>query len=106
MTTSYYDAAYLMSFHMATAKSNVLSPRKGYKDEWVVDVPWEKRKEIIEWCREHLGEPGRDRKYHWRATWALMNVKHFVYADETPRIFLRREADVTMFMLKWTGNGK
>jgi len=78
-------------------------PRKGYKGEWIIDLPQEKRKEVIAWCREHLGEPGNDRKYHWRATWALMNEYGWSH-DDKPRIFLRRESDVTLFMLKWSSN--
>ena len=89
--------------HMGIPTFKGFAPRKGYKAEWVIDIPWNKTKEVIAWCKEHLGEPGNDRKYHWRATWAVMSDLHR-YTDEKPRIFLRREADVTMFMLKWSGN--
>lgn len=78
-------------------------PRKGYKEEWVIDINRGDALEIIAWCTEHFGKPGRNRKYHWRAAWTT--IRPNVYLELNPRIFLRRGADVTMFMLRWVNNG-
>lgn len=93
---SLYSQAIDMNMDIPEVK---LIPKKGYKEEWVVNVPWHLRGEVIAWCRENLGEAGNDRKYAWRTNWPVESERGSRYA--IPRIFLRREADVTLFLLKW-----
>lgn len=64
--------------------------KEGYRGEWVIDVPLQNGNEIIKWCKEILGEPGRNRKYRWRMNYAARN-----------RIYLRNQNDVLMFRLRW-----
>jgi hypothetical protein len=73
-----------------------LKVKKGYKDEWVVDVPIGEYKEVYLWCKQTFGDPGRDRnKYRWRA--GYVPLKYY----NGYSLFLRHADDVTLFTLKW-----
>ena len=62
--------------------------------EWCIDLHsfWSERHEVIEWCKETFGPHGNHRRYKWRIN----------FQSEFPnRIFLRKESDVMLFILKW-----
>ncbi|HET8688389.1 MAG TPA: hypothetical protein VFM18_17400 [Methanosarcina sp.] len=63
---------------------------KGYRGETVITLPGHNAKEIIKWCKNTFGEPGRDRRYAWRYEFATNR-----------RIFLRTEEQVLAFRLRW-----
>ena len=71
--------------------ANKFHIRKAYHGEWAIEVLTADWNAIIKWCKETLGECGNDRKYRWRQN----------YRPEVFRIFLRNEADVTLFRLRW-----
>ena len=87
-----------------TMRTNLI-PTKGYKDEWIIDIPWQLHDEILVWCRENFGDPGRDRRYLWRTNGTATSVFDAKHNDSSEynnlRIFLRNEVDVTLFVLKW-----
>jgi len=62
--------------------------------EWQVMMfaGWEQNAEMVNWCKETFGTPGRSRKHQWR-------ILYDTYNPHT--IFLRKESDVTLFRLRW-----
>lgn len=67
-----------------------VSVSKAYKGEWRVCSTYSTDIDIRQWLHDTLGDPGRDRRYRWRAN----NTKFGVY-------FLRHESDLLMFRLRW-----
>ena len=67
-----------------------ISVTEAYKGEWRVNTDYSNDAEIRQWFHDALGEPGRNRRYRWRAN----NTKPRVY-------FLRHESDLLMFRLRW-----
>lgn len=89
---SYHNSPATMQASMQFDGNRNAKPyiREGYRGETVVDLPAHSAKEIIEWCKQIFGEPGRDRRYAWRYNCATGN-----------RIFLRSPQQVTHFRLAW-----
>lgn len=67
--------------------------RKAYHGEWAIEVPFSKWREVVDWCSVAFGADGNNRRYRWRKN----NL------ESVNRIFLRNEADLMLFKLKWYG---
>lgn len=65
--------------------------RKAYHGEWAIDIPFAQWHDVIEWCKEAFGTDGNHSRYRWRRS----------HNAKICRIFLRSEADLTLFRLKW-----
>ena len=93
-----FESMYPNVIHMST--KGKIHIREGYRGEWVINLPASKNDEILAWCREVFGDPGRSRKYNWRVSWGDQ-ANGYSSGIGGPRIFLRSERDVTLFRLKW-----
>jgi hypothetical protein len=59
------------------------------RHEFVVTVP-SHTKDLIDWCTEHFGPGGRNKKFRWRYGW----TNNFHY-------YFRSEQDALLFTLRW-----
>jgi hypothetical protein len=65
--------------------------RKAYHGEWAIDIPLRQWHDAIAWCKEAFGTDGNHSRHRWRIS----------HSEKNCRIFLRNEADLLMFRLKW-----
>ena len=87
-----WDAGVFYAPHVPPfmTRYDAIKVKKGYRGEFVIEVPLGIYVSVVKWCLTTFGESGNHPRYRWRRNMA-----------EQHRIFLKHESDLMMFRLKW-----